>query len=111
MAIERKRVRWLKGEIKTPPFSKEARMEAGYRIGQFQEGTKIGMPQSRPMPTIGAGCHELRIKDRNVDWRIVYHLHAEAVVMLDVFNKTTRQTPRSVIDVCKQRLRDYKAML
>lgn len=63
------------------------------------------------MPTIGAGCHELRIKDRNVDWRIVYHLHAEAVVMLDVFNKTTRQTPRSVIDACKQRLRDYKAML
>lgn len=68
MAIARKRVRWLKGEIKTPPFSKEARMEAGYRIGQLQEGMKIGMPHSRPMPAIGAGCHELRIKDRNVDW-------------------------------------------
>lgn len=69
---------------------------------------KIGMPHSRPMPAIGAGCYELRIKDRNVDWRIVYHLHAEAVVMLDVFYKTTRQTPRSVIDACKRRLRAYK---
>ncbi len=111
MAIGRKRVRWMKGEIKTPPFSKGARIEAGYLIGLLQEGMKLAMPHSRPMPSIGSGCHELRIRDQNVDWRVVYYLHAEAVVILDVFKKTTRQTPRSVMDACEQRLRDYKAML
>lgn len=46
---------------------------------------------------------------RDVTWRIVYRLDADAVVILDVFNKT-RQTPRSVIDTCKQRPRDYDAV-
>ena len=53
----------------------------------------------------------MRIRDRSVDWRVVYYLHAEAVVILDVFKKTTQQTPRSVMDACEQRLREYKAML
>jgi phage-related protein len=52
----------------------------------------------------------LRIQDADVTWRIVYLLDADAVVILNVFNKKTRQTPRSVIDTCKQRLRDYDAV-
>ncbi len=111
VAIERKRVRWMRVEIKSPPFSTAARIEAGYLIGLLQEGMKLAMPHSRPMPSIGSGCHELRIRDRSVDWRVVYYLHAEAVVILDVFKKTTQQTPRSIMDACEQRLREYKAML
>jgi hypothetical protein len=54
---------WLEGEIKTPPFSLEARLEAGYLLRKLQQGQTLGMPHSRPLPSIGARCHELRIND------------------------------------------------
>jgi phage-related protein len=65
---------WLHGEIKTPPFSSEARMEAGVLLRRLQGGENLRMPQSRPMPSIGARCHELRINDQNVTWRIIYRI-------------------------------------
>ena len=65
------------------------------------------MPHSRPMPSMGPGCHELRIVDENNNWRIVYHLSGEAVVILDVFSKNTGRTPRRIIEICQRRLRDF----
>lgn len=67
------------------------------------------MPDSRPMPTIGPRCHELRIRDAQsrLIWRIVYRLDADAVVIADVFAKKTQKTPPEVIDVCQKRLRQY----
>jgi hypothetical protein len=47
-----KPVIWLHGEIKTPPFSAEARTEAGVLIRMLQDGINLGMPQSRPIPSI-----------------------------------------------------------
>jgi phage-related protein len=63
---------------------------------------------SRPMPSIGPNCHELRIVDENVTWRIVYRLYADAVLILEVFEKKTSKTPKTVIDVCKSRLKRYE---
>jgi len=99
---------WLKNEIKTPPFSSEARIEAGILLRRLQRGESIPLPHSRPMPEIGKACHELRIQDVNRTWRVVYHVAAEAVVILEVFSKTTARTPKSVIDTCKTRLQLYK---
>jgi phage-related protein len=45
------------------------------------------------MPSIGSRCHELRVKDGNSEWRIVYRLDTDAVIIADVFSKTTRKTP------------------
>ena len=70
---------WLKGEIKTPPFSKDARIEAGVLLRRLQRGVKLGMPESRAMPTIGRRCHELRVEDENRTWRIVYRIDDDAV--------------------------------
>lgn len=58
----------LHGEIKTPPMSREARLEAGFLLRKLQQGELRSMPQSRPMPTIGVRCHELRIIDANSIW-------------------------------------------
>jgi hypothetical protein len=55
---------WLRGEIKTPPFGAAARIEAGYLLRRLQAGEKIGLPMSRPLPAIGARCHELRVNDK-----------------------------------------------
>jgi len=98
---------WLHGEIKTPPFSKQARLEAGYLLRELQQGRSLGMPHSKAMPSIGARCHELRIQDRDVAWRIIYRVDADTIVLLEVFRKTTSRTPKQVIDVCERRLRNY----
>jgi phage-related protein len=99
---------WLREEtFKTPPFSKEARIEAGTLLRRLQRGEKLSLPHSRPMPQIGSRCHELRIPDADAEWRIAYRLEADAVVILKVFNKTTNQTPKHIIENCQQRLADY----
>lgn len=98
---------WLHGEVKSPPFSGTARMEAGFLLRRLQRGDVLSMPHSRPMPAIGPCCHELRVPDGDATWRLVYHLDTDAVVILDVFSKKSRQTPRTVIDVCKRRLKEY----
>ncbi len=102
-----KPVVWLHGEVKTPPFSAAARLEAGILLGRLQQGESIGLPHSRPMPSIGRRCHELRIIDEDQTWRIIYRIDIDAIVVLEVFSKKTRQTPQSVIDVCKARIRVY----
>lgn len=100
---------WLHGEIKTPPFSAAARVEAGVLLRRLQRGDSVPLPLSRPMPSIGKACHELRMQDETRTWRIVYYLDTDAVVILDVFAKMTRRTPKSVIRICNKRLRDYVA--
>jgi len=98
---------WLRGEIKTPPLSRAARIEAGFLLRRLQQGEKLTMPHSRPMPSIGARCHELRINDEDATWRIIYRLDADAIVILEVFRKKSAATPRQVIVECKRRLRLY----
>ena len=98
---------WLSGEVKSPPFSAEARVEAGYLLRLLQAGQSLSLPQSRPMPAIGPRCHELRIQDERRIWRIVYRVDSDAVVIAEVFAKTTQNTLATVIKKSQQRLRAY----
>ena len=100
---------WLHGEIKTPPLSTQARIEAGHLLRRLQMGEKLSLPHSRPMPMIGARCHELRIDDENKTWRIVYRIDTDAIVILDAFEKKTRKTPKEAIENCKRRLAMYES--
>lgn len=79
MADADKPLLWLKGEVKTPPFSVAARVEAGLFLRQLQRGKTLGMPHVRPMPMIGRRVHELRILDENVSWRIGYRVDPGAL--------------------------------
>lgn len=98
---------WLHGEIKTPPFSKAARLETGYLLRELQRGKLLPMPHSRPLPTIGPRCHELRVMDERVTWRIVYRVDFDAIVIAAVFEKKTAQTPTAVLEACRKRLKEY----
>jgi phage-related protein len=98
---------WLKGEVKTPPFSLTARIETGLLLRQLQQGDNLGLLHSRPMPSIGIHCHELRIRDEDKNWRIIYRIDDDAIVIVEVFSKTTQTTPRKVIEVCQKRLAQY----
>jgi len=107
MAATDKPLIWLHGEIRTPPLSAAARLEAGGLLRQLQGGGKLSMPHSRPMPSIGARCHELRIVDSGRTWRVVYRVDVDAVIIADVFQKTTQQTPVRMIAASRRRLKLY----
>ena len=98
---------WLHGEVKTPPFSEAARLEAGFFLRRLQRGDKLSLPHSRPMPTVGPRVHELRVVDEDLTWRVIYRLESDAVVILEVFEKKTTRTPKVVLDNCKARLKQY----
>ncbi len=73
----------------------------------LQRGENLSMPHSRPIPSIGSHCHELRIMDNDKIWRIIYRIDADAIVIPELFQKKTSKTPKSVIDLCKSRMRMY----
>ena len=98
---------WLHGEIKTPPFSQAARLEAGFLLRKLQRGESLSLPHSRPMPAIGPRCHELRVTDKRKTWRVIYRIDADAIVILEVFEKQTTRTPAQGVDTCQRRLRNY----
>lgn len=98
---------WLEGEVKSPPFGRSARLEAGFLLRRLQSGEALSLPHSRPMPTIGRRCHELRVVDETATWRIIYRTDPDAIVIAEVFKKKTAQTPKTVIETAKRRLKDY----
>jgi phage-related protein len=105
--LEDKVLVWLRGQIITPPFTTAARREAGVLLRQLQQGIVLGLPKSRPMPSVGVRCHELRIPDKDCTWRIIYRIEPDAILILDVFQKKTQATPKSVIEQSKARLAQY----
>jgi phage-related protein len=107
MATARRPLVWLRGAVKTPPFSAAARLEAGVLLRRLQPGDLLGMPHARPMPALGARCGELRVPDAALTWRILYRLDPDAVVIIDVFAKKTQATPAKVLATGRERLQRY----
>ncbi|MEO7521364.1 MAG: type II toxin-antitoxin system RelE/ParE family toxin [Gemmatimonas sp.] len=107
MAETRRPLVWLHGEIRTPPFSATARLEAGLLLRRLQRGDKIGLPHVRPMPVVGSRCAELRIQDKAATWRILYRPDPDAIVIVAVFAKKTPATPATILATAKARLRQY----
>jgi phage-related protein len=104
-----KPLRWLVGALSTPSVGGLARIEAGELLRRLQGGEMLAMPRSRPMPGIGRRVHELRVADREttIDWRIVYRIDADAILVVHWFEKRTRTTPGHVVDLCSRRLERY----
>jgi phage-related protein len=105
-----KSLRWLAGtEVKTPPVGLQARRDLGAALRVLQGGGHLSMPVSRPMPSIGARCHELRVRDEGKQWRLIYRTDPDAILVADLFRKTTQKTPKQTLARCQQRLRQYDA--
>ncbi len=73
----------------------------------LQEGQQLGMPHAEMLSTIGSRCGSLRVRDEANNWRIVFRIDPDAIVILEVYSKKTRKVPDEVIDRCKKRLRMY----
>ncbi len=92
-------------------MSVEARRQVGFLLRQLQEGITLSLPASRPMPEIESRCHELRVNDEGHAWRVVYAVERDAVVILEVFEKGARKTPKQIKEVCCKRVRDYRRLV
>ncbi|MFO0885907.1 MAG: type II toxin-antitoxin system RelE/ParE family toxin [Pirellulales bacterium] len=103
----RKLLVWLHGEVKTPPFTAEGRQEAGMLLRMLQEGEHLSMPQAEPLPDVGQRCGAIRVRDAQHNWRIMYRIDPDAILILEVYPKKTRKIPDEVIERCQQRLKQY----
>ena len=105
-----KPLRWLHGQVQSPPLSDSSRRQMGYLLRLLQRGEALSLPHSRPLPVIGPRCHELRVNDSGVTWRLIYRTDPQAIVILEVFEKKTGKTPPQVIETCRLRLRHYEQL-
>jgi phage-related protein len=88
-------------------FPEEARRQAGHELYQVQQG---GDPSDwKPMPTIGAGVREIRIRDVAGAFRVIYiATFADAVHVPHAFQKKTQKTAQRDLDLAAARLRQLK---
>lgn len=103
----RKPLAWLHGEVKTPPFTTAGRQEAGTLLRMLQEGQQLGMPQAEMRPDVGPRCGALRVRDGEHNWRIMFRIDTDAVLILDVYAKKTQKIPDEVIKRCQKRIKNY----
>ena len=85
----------------------EIRGDLADALARLDAGLALSMPLSRPMPGIGPGVHELRLKDRSGAYRVVYAVvQRDAVHVLHAFKKTTRATPARNLELARKRLKE-----
>ena len=98
---------WLGVQLSSPPLSEKARKEVGLLLRRLQQGESLGLPASRPMPSVGPRCHELRFRDAYHSWRLIYRIDHDAIVVVALVSKKTEQTPDRVIELSRDRLRRH----
>ena len=83
-------------------FPVDARQDAGYQLDKVQRG--LQPDDFKPMPTIGRGVEEIRIRDDAGNLRVIYTARlADAVVVLHAFQKKTQRTSQRDIEMAKVR--------
>ena len=88
-------------------FPESVRRELGKAIFDLQRGAALGMPLSRPMPSIASGAAELRIRDRSGIYRALYYTSSpQGILVFHAFMKKTRTAPKQDLDLGKKRLKE-----
>lgn len=86
-------------------FPEEIRGEIVDCIALLRSGMLLSMPLSRPMPSVGKGVHELRLKDRSGQYRVIYFVKkADAIYLIHAFVKKTEKTSQRDLDVSLKRM-------
>ncbi len=84
----------------------KTRMEIGTLLTLLQMGQKLSAPQSKPLKTIHAKAHELRVRDKNGAYRVIYVLDTgEQIFIPHAFSKKTEKTPLKEIELSIRRLK------
>jgi phage-related protein len=85
-------------------FPADARQDAGRQLQRVQSGTEPA--DWKPMKSIGPGVNEIRIRDKQGAYRVIYLAKfAEAVYVLHCFEKKSQKTSRLDLEVATTRYR------
>ena len=91
-------------------FPEEIRGDLADALARLDAGLMLSIPLSRPMPGIGQGVHELRLRARSGAYRVVYALvQRGAVHVLHAFKKTTQGTATGNLELARKRLREVRS--
>lgn len=91
-------------------FPEEIRVDLADALARLTLGQKLSMPLSRPMPSIGKGVHEIRLRDRTGNYRVIYvFLGEQQIYLLHAFSKKTQEMPKQNIDLAKKRLKEVQS--
>ena len=83
-------------------FPVDARQDAGFQLDKVQRG--LQPDDFKPMPAIGKGVEEIRIREDSGIFRVIYTARlADAVFVLHAFHKKTQRTSKRDIDDAKAR--------
>jgi phage-related protein len=86
---------------------KPIRNAFGELLRILQEGLSLGMPASRPLPSVAQGVDELRVKDASGQYRAFYLKKSSAgILVLRAFHKKMQETPQSEIKLARKRLQE-----
>ena len=86
-------------------FPEDARHDAGYQLDKVQRG--LQPDDFKPMPAIGKGVEEIRIRDDLGIYRVIYAARfADAIFVLHAFQKKTQRTSRRDIEIATTRFRE-----
>lgn len=90
-----------KKSLKTFPAT--AQSIFGFELRKVQDG---GEPRDfKPMPSVGKGVEEIRIWVESGTYRVIYIARRpEAVYVLHAFQKKTRATSQSDLEIARRRL-------
>ena len=91
-------------------FPEEIRGDLADALARLDAGLMLSLPLSRPMPAIGRGVHELRLRDRSAAYRVVYALSTRgAVYVLHAFKKTMQATSARNLELARTRLKEVRS--
>ena len=88
-------------------FPKDARTRLGEALFKLQIGESIGMPGARPMPAVGRGVSELRIRGADGTFRTFYYTaSSRGVLVFHAFVNKTQHTPPLEIELARKRWKE-----
>lgn len=88
-------------------FPVAVRRELGKAIYDLQLGKVLGMPISRPMPSVGLGTAELRIRDDAGIYRAFYYTSSRrGILVFHAFMKKSQAIPTHELQLGKRRLKE-----
>jgi phage-related protein len=86
-------------------FPVQVTRSIGKAIWELQQGKRLGMPVSRPMPSVAPGVEELRVRDASVAYRVFYSVRSSwGVLVFHAFMKRSQKTPLAEIKLGRKRL-------
>jgi phage-related protein len=100
-----KEIEFLGDSLRTlSEFPKDARQNAGRQLAKVQKGNP---PDNfKPMPDIGKGVEEIRIRDESGIYRVIYTARlTDAIYVLHTFQKKTMKTSRQDLEIAKRRFK------